>query len=146
MVTTEVPSKPSLSTRWNITSVGTGFEKSSYSLQYSQARLQRRIGMICASRGWSVEARAHATLRAPRTAREIRFNPRCNLVPMEDIIRWLTLEHSPILSASFRTAYGGFSKANGDLAPQPSQQCLASRLTLSIWPLCNLADMDSGFE
>src|SRR5437763_324647 len=37
-------------------SVGTGLEKSSYSLQYSHARLQRRIGIIWASRGWSVGA------------------------------------------------------------------------------------------
>ena len=34
-------------------SAGTGFEKSSYSLQYVQDRLQRRIGMMCAITGWS---------------------------------------------------------------------------------------------
>ena len=51
MVITEVPSAPSLSTRWYMVSVGTGFETSSNSLQYSQARLQRRIGMMCASSG-----------------------------------------------------------------------------------------------
>src|SRR5579871_6736735 len=38
-----------------IVSSGTGLEKSSYSLQYSQDRLQRRMGMICARMGWSVE-------------------------------------------------------------------------------------------
>ena len=32
-------------------SIGTGFEKSSYSLQYVQERLQRRIGMMCAMIG-----------------------------------------------------------------------------------------------
>ena len=38
-----------------IVSNGTGLEKSSYSLQYLHARLQRRIGMMCAITGWSVE-------------------------------------------------------------------------------------------
>ena len=32
-------------------SSGTGFEKSSYSLQYVQERLQRRMGMMCAMIG-----------------------------------------------------------------------------------------------
>src|ERR1700733_1427238 len=35
---------------------GTGFEKSSYSLQYVQERLQRRIGIMCAMIGWLVLA------------------------------------------------------------------------------------------
>ena len=34
-----------------MTSSGTGFEKSSYSLQYVQERLQRRMGMMCAMIG-----------------------------------------------------------------------------------------------
>src|SRR5664279_3842644 len=47
----------------------TGLEKSSYSLQYSQARLQRRIGMICASTGWSVEASPLAIIFNSRSRR-----------------------------------------------------------------------------
>src|SRR2546421_532470 len=51
MAITEVPNSPSLSTRWNMLSVGTGLEKSSYSLQYSQANLQSRRGIMCSSKG-----------------------------------------------------------------------------------------------
>src|SRR3984885_10238663 len=69
MVTTAVPSEPSLSTRRYISSIGTGFEKSSNSLQYVHARLQRRIGMMCASNGWSVEAMARTAIFAPRRLR-----------------------------------------------------------------------------
>src|ERR1035441_2996930 len=47
----------------------TGLEKSSYSLQYSQARLQRRIGMICANTGWSVETNPLAIILNSRSRR-----------------------------------------------------------------------------
>src|SRR5271157_4106788 len=89
---TDVPSAASLSTRRNISSVGTGFEKSSYSLQYSQARLQRRVGMICASSGWSVEANAAAIIRAPRKLRWSTFQRRRTLVPADGIVTSL-LQH-----------------------------------------------------
>ena len=69
IVITDVPSAPSLSTRWNMVSVGTGWETSSNSLQYSQARLQRRIGMMWASSGWSVDARPFTINCAPRILR-----------------------------------------------------------------------------
>src|SRR5438034_2798556 len=46
--------------RRSISAVGTGGDVSSYSLQYLQARLHRRIGMICAAMGWLVDARAFA--------------------------------------------------------------------------------------
>ena len=62
-----VPRSASLSNRWNITSVGTGFEKSSYSLQYAQAKLHRRIGMMCAKMGWSVD---HSPLAMKMNSRE----------------------------------------------------------------------------
>src|SRR6478672_4470109 len=50
-------------------SIGTGGEKSSNSLQYVHARLQRRTGMICASSGCSVSVKARAILMAPRRLR-----------------------------------------------------------------------------
>src|SRR5215469_4196864 len=52
-----------------IISRGIGFEKSSNSLQYLQARLQRRIGMICAITGWSVEATPFAIILSSRMRR-----------------------------------------------------------------------------
>ena len=60
-----VPSSASLSMRRNMVSIGTGFEKSSYSLQYSQARLQRRMGMMWASSGCSEERNPQAILLQP---------------------------------------------------------------------------------
>jgi len=52
----------SLSSRLNITSSGTGFEKSSYSLQYVHDKLQRRMGTIWARIGWSGAARLRANI------------------------------------------------------------------------------------
>src|ERR1700676_1985797 len=49
--------------RRHISATGTGFEKSSYSLQYSQERLQRRMGIIWASTGCWAEARPHPIMR-----------------------------------------------------------------------------------
>src|SRR3989338_154903 len=54
MVMIGVPNERSRSIRRNSSTVGTGGEKSSYSLQYVQERLQRRIGIKCTSKGWSV--------------------------------------------------------------------------------------------
>src|SRR5271169_5043686 len=65
----DVPSRARWSIRRFITSVGTGFEKSSYSLQYVHERLQRRIGMICANMGWSVETRPLAIILSSRRRR-----------------------------------------------------------------------------
>ena len=48
---------------------GTGFEKSSYSLQYVQERLQRRVGTIWASTGWSVERMPLASISHSRGLR-----------------------------------------------------------------------------
>src|ERR1700732_2735716 len=86
IVITDVPSSASLSTRSNMVSVGTGLEKSSYSLQYSQARLQRRIGIMCASRGGSGENSARKTPRVPRTVRNMDFKRRRKIVRVEGII------------------------------------------------------------
>src|SRR5579871_2035162 len=52
-----------------IVSSGTGLEKSSYSLQYSQDRLQRRMGMMCARMGWSVERSPLVMTRSSRMRR-----------------------------------------------------------------------------
>src|SRR3954453_1244125 len=64
-----VPSSANLSIRRSIAEVGTGGECLSNSLQYVQARLQRRIGMICAKIGWSGDAIARANILASRQRR-----------------------------------------------------------------------------
>src|SRR4030095_2675459 len=64
-----VPSAAKRSIRPSISAVGTGFEKSSYSLQYAHERLQRRMGMICASTGCFGDFNALAIIRASRTRR-----------------------------------------------------------------------------
>ncbi len=64
-----VPSRAKSSIRRFIVSSGTGLEKSSYSLQYLQARLQRRMGMMCAMMGWSVEANPLAIILNSRIRR-----------------------------------------------------------------------------
>src|ERR1700682_1759103 len=104
---TDVPSAASLSTRWNMASVGTGLEKSSYSLQYSHARLQRRVGMMCANRGWSVEANAPAIMRAPRKLRWSAFKLRRTVVPADGMITAL-LKHSHDSSAPIGQCLGRF--------------------------------------
>jgi len=58
----EVPSSASRSIRRSISSVGTGLEKSSNSLQYVQERLQRRVGIIWASTGCRVESSPFAII------------------------------------------------------------------------------------
>ena len=58
----EVPRSASLSTRRSISSSGTGFEMASYSLQYVQERLHRRMGMMWARTGCVWSARAHSAL------------------------------------------------------------------------------------
>src|SRR4051812_37431362 len=73
---TVVPSSASLSTLRYISSSGTGFEWSSYSLQYAHARLQRRIGMICACTTWSVETSPFTIIFASRRRRCIAIMER----------------------------------------------------------------------
>jgi hypothetical protein len=63
---TVVPSAARVSMRRIISSVGTGFEKSSNSLQYLQARLQRRVTTTWASMGWLGDLKALATKRISR--------------------------------------------------------------------------------
>ena len=48
---------------------GYGGETASNSLQYVQARLQRRMGTICARIGWCLECIARANIRASRSRR-----------------------------------------------------------------------------
>ena len=69
MVMIVVPSSARRSMRPYIVSTGTGFETSSYSLQYAQERLQRRMGTMCAITGWSVFARALPIIQSSRTRR-----------------------------------------------------------------------------
>ena len=54
IATTDVPRSPSFAIRRCMTSIGIGFDVLSYSLQYPQSILQRRIGMIWTRRGCSV--------------------------------------------------------------------------------------------
>src|SRR5437588_4936686 len=56
-----------MSRRFFISSSDTGGEKSSKSLQYVQARLQRRVGMMCTRKGCVVETSAFAIARTSRT-------------------------------------------------------------------------------
>ncbi len=51
-----------MSSRSFISSSGTGFDTSSYSLQYVQSRLQRRIGMMCTRIGCFVSISAFAII------------------------------------------------------------------------------------
>src|SRR5258708_7838128 len=77
-VSTPKPSAERQSMRRSISAVGTGGDMSSYSLQYLQARLQRRIGMTCAAIGCEVDASAFTARRnsralRPHLARIVRF-------------------------------------------------------------------------
>ncbi len=67
--TTDVPSALNLSIRRSMTSVGTGADTLSYSLQYPQSMLQRRIGMICTRRGCAVSVRPRANSLRDRALR-----------------------------------------------------------------------------
>ncbi len=66
-------------------SVGTGFEKSSYSLQYVQDRLQRRMGMMCAMMGWRVDIAPQAIMRNSRSRSANDRTLRRNLNPISGI-------------------------------------------------------------
>jgi hypothetical protein len=68
-----------------ITSFGTGGEKSSYSLQYVQDRLQRRMGIIWAMMGWSVPSAPFKTKRLSRIHRVKAFALRRILKDVSDI-------------------------------------------------------------
>src|ERR1700684_2946000 len=63
------PSRPRCSNLRAISSIGTGFETLSYSLQYAQERLQKRAGTICAITGCPVDASARPTSASSRTLR-----------------------------------------------------------------------------
>src|ERR1700758_4828702 len=69
MVMMLVPSRARWSMRRSISSSGTGSETLSYSLQYAQERLQKRMGTICAMTGCRVEATAWPTIPISRSLR-----------------------------------------------------------------------------
>src|ERR1051326_411855 len=83
--------------RWNIVSSETGFEVLSYSLQYSQARLQRRMGMTWASTGWLVEASAFPIMRHSRKRRVAARMLRRNVVVVLAILL-IPLDHNHVYS------------------------------------------------
>src|SRR5436190_18873531 len=66
MVITDVLNSASLSIRSSIVSIGTGSLVLSYSLQYVQARLHRRIGTLCTRTGCLVDANARTVCLTPR--------------------------------------------------------------------------------
>ena len=74
MVTAEVPSPARRSTRRSITSRGTGADTESYSLQYRQARLHRRMGIMWTRTGWCLSRTAQAILAATRARRRARMS------------------------------------------------------------------------
>ena len=76
-----VPRSASRLMRAMTVSVGTGLEKSSYSLQYVQDRLHLRIGMMCAMMGWRVEIAPQAIMRSSRNRRANDLAPRRNSKP-----------------------------------------------------------------
>src|SRR5690242_13125888 len=67
MVITEVPIPARMSSRFFISASGTGLEKSSNSLQYVHARLQRRLGIMCTRIGCFVETSAFPIMRNSRS-------------------------------------------------------------------------------
>src|SRR5713101_5578109 len=73
MVISEVPNDAKRSIRRSISSVGTGSEWSSNSLQYVQARLHWRMGMMWTCTVWRVEASAFPTSHSSRASRHFAF-------------------------------------------------------------------------
>src|SRR5262249_15170077 len=76
----DAPSPANRSIRLLTVSIGTGSEVLSYSLQYLQDRLQRRIGTMCASIGCFVESNPRVINFASRRIMEtffivVEFNP-----------------------------------------------------------------------
>jgi hypothetical protein len=61
-----------MSSRFFISSSGTGFEKSSNSLQYVQARLHCRMGMMCTRMGCFVDTNAFPIILSSRA--RVRMN------------------------------------------------------------------------
>src|SRR6185369_9259681 len=101
-----------LSMRRNMVSSGTGFEKSSYSLQYSQARMQRRMGMMCASNGWSVDTKARATSQAPRRSRKAALTRRRRRTAVDGIA--LLIKPHGGANAQVAAVFGGKCGVNGE--------------------------------
>ncbi len=72
IVMIDVPISASASSRFFISSSGTGFEKSSNSLQYVHARLHCRIGMMCTRMGCFVDTSAFPIIFSSRA--RVRMN------------------------------------------------------------------------
>src|SRR5260221_4075082 len=91
-VMTPVPKSAKRLRRATIFAVGTGGEKSSYSLQYVHDRLQRRIGIMCAMIGCPVETAPPAIMRVSRILRVKDFQPRRSRKAVSGM-RFLLLNH-----------------------------------------------------
>src|SRR5580658_1817131 len=74
IVMIDVPKPAKISRRFFISTSGTGFDTLSYSLQYPQSKLHRRIGMMCTKIGCFVDASALAIIFSSRT--RVRRNRR----------------------------------------------------------------------
>src|SRR6266851_5610832 len=77
IVIIDVPISASRSSRRFISSIGTGFDTWSYSLQYPQSRLQRRIGIMCTNTGCLVESSALPIIFSSRARVRKNRNLRC---------------------------------------------------------------------
>src|ERR1043165_5901984 len=82
-------------------STGTGFEVASYSLQYAQERLQRRIGMMCARTGCRVDTNAFAIIFHSRERRWIALKLRRSRTAAVGIVL------NPVITARPGTNRGG---------------------------------------
>src|SRR5581483_4433357 len=82
------------------------------SLQYLQARLQRRTGMMCARSGCSVERRAWATARIPRILRYAFLNRRRRVVVRDGIARLFIRSQRADQGWSY-AVFGLILRANG---------------------------------
>src|SRR5215469_178542 len=143
IVITDVPSSDSLSIRRNISSVGTGLETSSYSLQYLHARLQRRIGMMWASKGWSVETIARTTSLAPLRLRRasLILRPRLTWRAGMVLVSFIPAQTKTVIATQsfFGDIRGlnGAKRRSGQIRPLGGLsvgKTLAARARKSTWP------------
>src|SRR6266436_6321564 len=115
MVIIEGPMSASKSSRFFISGSGTGFEKSSNSLQYVQARLHCRIGMMCTRMGCFVEASAFPIIRNSRARVRANRSPRRSRV--------LTLARTTFVPSAMNNA-GSPQKSIHDRGSPRLSRCL----------------------
>src|SRR5580692_5066137 len=116
-------------------SVATGFEKSSYSLQYVQDKLQRRMGMMWAITGWSVDATPRTIIRHSRARRFSARRSLQNLNPLVLMEPVTSIEsYSCNIGYRFRIEWGWREAGRGEFRIQNTE-----------WPGARLSALDSDF-